>query len=61
MPVVLDPGAHDTWLDARERGGAHLVELLSMSARTAFAVERIAAVPGDAASTPKGKQLRLFD
>ncbi len=52
MPVVLDVGTDDAWLDPEEGDGPRLVEFLSANARTALAVEPIDHVPTD---MPKAK------
>jgi putative SOS response-associated peptidase YedK len=59
MPVVLESGEHDFWLEPGERDPSRLVEFLGASARTAFAVMPIAQVPTDGHRV--AGQLKLFE
>jgi putative SOS response-associated peptidase YedK len=58
MPVVLDQGVHELWIDPGERDPVRLVEFLGASARTSFTIEPIEAVPSD--GPRRSGQLRLF-
>ena len=59
MPVVIDPAAIDTWLDAGQHDAARLVALLESAVLRDFVIERLDAVPFDVAPPPP-RQMKLF-